>query len=162
MPNAIFFYRISRWLYLRKIPILPQFFQGIIFLLYNSHISYRAEIGKGTHLLHKGIATLILKGVVIGKNTKIGMNVMITGKGPYKEVPKIGNNVWISPGAVISGAVIIEDNVIIAANAVVNKSVPEGAIVGGIPAKIIGWVKELDYDIMKNESWKEGTIEFMK
>lgn len=68
---------------------------------------------------------------------------------------------WISPGVVISGAVIIEDHVIIAPNTVVNKSVPEGAIVGGVPAKIIGWVKDLDYDIMKNESWKEGYMDYL-
>lgn len=161
MPNAIFFYHIARWCYLHRISVLPKLFQAIIFLFYNCHISYKAIIGKGTYLLHKGMATLILEGVVIGDNTRIGMNVLITGKGPYKEVPKIGNNVWISPGVVISGAVIIEDHVIIAPNTVVNKSVPEGAIVGGVPAKIIGWVKDLDYDIMKNESWKEGYMDYL-
>ena len=91
--------------------------------------------------MHNGKILLILDSVSVDENARIGMNVMITGKGPYKQVPKIGNNVWISPGAVISGAVIIEDHVIIAPNTVVNKSVPEGAIVGGIPAKIIGWVR---------------------
>jgi len=161
MPNAIFFYRIARWFYLKKIPLVPKLFQGLAFLLYNCHLSYKISIGKGSFLLHKGMATLILDGVVIGENTRIGMNVLITGKGPYKEVPKIGNNVWISPGAVISGPVIIKDNVIIAPNAVVTKSVPEGAIVGGVPAKIIGWVKDLDYDVLKNESWKEGHMDFL-
>ena len=47
-----------------------------------------------------------------------------------------------------------EDNVIIAPNAVVNKSVHTNMIVGGIPAKIIGDVTKLDYDIFANESWK--------
>lgn len=162
MPNAIFFYRVARWFYLKKIPIFPQIIQGLIFILYNCHISYKANIGKGTFLFHKGIATLIHNNVIIGSNCRIGMNVMITGKGPYKQVPKIGNNVWISPGVVISGAVIIEDHVSIGPNTVVNKSVPESAIVGGIPAKIIGWVKDLDYDIMANKNWKEGYIEFLK
>ena len=161
MPNAIFFYRLSRWFYLRRIPFLPLLFQGIIFLFYNSHISYKSSIGRGTFFLHKGMATLILEGVLIGVNTRIGMNVLVTGKGPYKEVPKIGDNVWIGPGAIISGAVIVENNVVIAPNAVVTNSVPEGAIVGGIPAKIIGWVKDLDYDIMLNESWKEGYMDFL-
>nr|WP_315170120.1 hypothetical protein [uncultured Flavobacterium sp.] len=161
MPNAIFFYKISRWLYLNHIPVLPKLIQGIIFILFNCHISYLAKIGKGTYFLHKGIATLILDNVEIGCNSRIGMNVMITGKGPYKNVPKIGNNVWISPGVVISGAVIIEDNVIIASNSLVIKSIPCGAIVGGVPAKIIGWVKDLDYDIMKNESWNDNIMPFL-
>lgn len=162
MPNAIFFYHIARWFFERKIPVLPKLIQGIIFVLYNCHISYLAKIGKGTFFLHKGMATLILERVEIGCNTRIGMNVLITGKGPYREVPKIGNSVWIGPGAIVSGPVIIEDNVIIAPNAVVMKSVPTGAIVGGVPAKIIGWVKDLDYDVMKNEDWKEGYIDFLK
>ena len=161
MPNSILFYRIARWFFIKKIPILPKIIQGLIFLLYNCHISYKASIGKGSFLLHKGMATLILDGVVIGENTRIGMNVLITGKGPYKEVPKIGDNVWIGPGSVISGAVIIQDNVLIAPNAVVTKSVPEGAIVGGVPAKIIGWVKDLDYNVLNNESWKEGYMEYL-
>ena len=161
MPNAIFFYRLARWLYQKKIPLLPKVVQGIIFLLYNCHISYKCSIGKGSFFLHKGIATLILDNVEIGTNTRIGMNVLITGKGPYKNVPKIGNNVWIGPASVISGPVIIMDNVVIAPNSFVNKSIPEGAIVGGVPAKIIGWVKDLDYDIMKNESYKDGVMDFL-
>ncbi|MEL7588491.1 MAG: DapH/DapD/GlmU-related protein [Prolixibacteraceae bacterium] len=161
MPNAIFFYYISRWFYLHKIPIFPQLFQGLIFIFYNCHISYKAKIGKGTFLLHKGMATLILDGVQIGENSRIGMNVLITGKGPYKNVPKIGDNVWIGPGSVVSGPVIIENNVVISPNSFVNKSVPEGGIVGGIPAKIIGWVRDLEYDMLQNESWKDGHMDFL-
>lgn len=69
MPNAITLYRLSRWLYLKKIPFLPMVIQGIIFVLYNCHLSYLSKIGKGTLLLHKGIATLILSGVEIGCDT---------------------------------------------------------------------------------------------
>jgi serine O-acetyltransferase len=162
MPNAIFFYRLAIFFYKYRIPFIPKLIQGFIFVFYNCHISYKAKIGKGTYFLHKGMATLILEGVEIGENSRIGMNVLITGKGPYKNVPKIGNNVWIGPGAIISGPVQIQNNVTIAPNAVVTKSVPEGAIVGGVPAKIIGWVKDLDYDIMNNESYKEGYIDYLK
>ena len=161
MPNAIFFYRVSRWFYLHKIPFIPKILQGIIFLLYNSKIPYKNTIGRGTFLVCKGIGVVIIDGAVIGDFCRIGINSIIVGKGPYKHVPKIGNQVWIGPGSVITGPVIIEDNVIIAPNSVVTKSVPEGAIVGGVPAKIIGWVKNLDYDIMKNENWKDGYVEFM-
>ena len=162
MPNVIFFYRIARFLFIRKIPILPDIIKGIIFILYNCNISYRASIGKDTEFLHKGMATLILDNVMIGENCRIGMNVLIVGKGPYKNVPKIGNNVWIGPGAILQGPVIIEDNVVIAPNAVVNNSIPKNMIVGGIPARIIGYISELDYDIFKNESYKEGFAQFLE
>ena len=162
MPNVIFFYRLSRWLYLHKIPVIPKIIQGVIFILYNCHISSNVKIGKGTSFLHKGMSTLILENTEIGNNVKIGMNVLIIGKVPYAGVPKICDNVWIGPGAIISGPVIIMDNVIVAPGAVVTKSVPEGAIVGGVPAIIIGWVKNLDFDIMNDNSWKKGYMDFLK
>lgn len=49
----------------------------------------------------------------------------------------IGHNVWIGGGAIINPGVTIGDNVVIASGAVVTKDVPDGYIVGGVPAKII-------------------------
>ncbi len=161
MPNAIFFYRISRWFHIKKVPVLPKIFQLIIFILYNSRLSPSVKIGKGTELVVKGIGVSIIDNTSIGRNCRIGIGSKIVGKSPYQSVPVIGDNVFIGPGAVICGAVIIEDNVIIAPNAVVTKSVPEGSIVGGIPAKIIGHVSDLDYNIFNNESYIEGYVEFM-
>ena len=125
-------------------------------------IPYRCEIGKGTFFNHGGIGILINPSVKIGGGGKIGNNVSIVGLGPYRMTPNIGNRVYIGPGAVIKGPVIIDDDVIIAPNAVVNKSVPRYAIVAGIPAKIIGDVRNLSYDIFKDESWHEGIKEYLK
>lgn len=161
MPNAIFFYRISRWLYINKVLFFPKIFRGVIFLLYNSKIPYVCNIGKGTFLVGKGIGVAIVEGTEIGSNCKIGVNVVCAGRSPYKNLPKIGDNVWIGPGAVIAGPVIIGNNVIIAPNAVVNNSVPENKIVGGIPAKIIGDVTELDYNILKNPDFKLGYSDYL-
>lgn len=162
MPNVIYLYRISRWFYIHNLSIVSKIIQGIIFIFYNCHISYKVEIGKNTIFLHKGMATLILDFVEIGENCRIGMNVMITGKTPYKKVAKIGNNVWIGPGAIISGPVIIEDNVIIAPNAMVLKSIPKNKIVAGNPAKIIGDVTELSYNIFDNSSFNDETMPFLE
>jgi maltose O-acetyltransferase len=53
---------------------------------------------------------------------------------------KIGNNVWIASKATITSGVTIGDNCVIAANAVVTNDVPSNTIVGGIPAKTIGYI----------------------
>lgn len=50
---------------------------------------------------------------------------------------QIGNDVWIGYGARILGGVKIGDGAIIAAGAVVTQDVPDYAIVGGVPAKVI-------------------------
>jgi acetyltransferase-like isoleucine patch superfamily enzyme len=49
----------------------------------------------------------------------------------------LGDGCWIGIGAVILPNVTIGRNAVIAANAVVTKNVPDFAIVGGVPAKII-------------------------
>jgi len=56
-----------------------------------------------------------------------------------EELPhtRIGNDVWIGAGARILDGVCIGDGAIIAAGAVVVKDVPDYAVVGGVPAKLI-------------------------
>lgn len=49
----------------------------------------------------------------------------------------IGNNVWIGARAIILKGVTVGDNAVIAAGSVVSRDVPAGAIVGGIPAKVL-------------------------
>ena len=49
----------------------------------------------------------------------------------------IGDDVWIGGGSIILAGVTIGKGAIIAAGAVVNNDVPEYAIVGGVPAKVL-------------------------
>ena len=49
----------------------------------------------------------------------------------------IGDDVWIGRRAMIMPGVKIGNGVVVAAGAVVTKDVPDFAIVGGVPAKIL-------------------------
>jgi acetyltransferase-like isoleucine patch superfamily enzyme len=61
----------------------------------------------------------------------------IREQGIYKRDVEIGNNVWIGYGACILRGVSVGHNAVIGTSAVVTGDVPENAIVGGIPAKVI-------------------------
>lgn len=49
----------------------------------------------------------------------------------------IGNNVWLGDKVAVLSGVHIGNNVIVAANAVVTKDIPDSCMVAGVPAKII-------------------------
>ncbi|CCF16353.1 bacterial transferase hexapeptide family protein [Brevibacillus laterosporus GI-9] len=48
----------------------------------------------------------------------------------------IGNHVWIGGGAIINLGVRIGNNVVVTSGAVVTKNVPDNVVVGGNPAVI--------------------------
>ncbi len=58
-------------------------------------------------------------------------------QGIYKRDVAVGHNVWIGYGACVLRGVQIGDNSIVGTNAVVTKQVPENAVVGGAPARLI-------------------------
>lgn len=59
------------------------------------------------------------------------------GNPRYPGAPVIGDNVHIHKGAIVFGGITIGNNVEIGANAVVNKPVPDNAVVAGVPARIL-------------------------
>lgn len=141
MFDAIKIYRVANFLYRKKIPLVPKLLQLFIFIVYNSYIPYQSQIGKKTNLGYGGIGVVIHSRAVIGENVMIGPNVTIGGRSGKKDVPIIGNSVYIATGAKILGNINVGNNSIIGANAVVIHDVPENAVVAGVPAKIIKFQK---------------------
>lgn len=52
-------------------------------------------------------------------------------------VPVIGDYCYIAPGAVVYGGITVGDRVVVGANAVVGRDVPDGVTVAGAPARIV-------------------------
>ena len=95
-------------------------------------------IGGGLFIQH-GFATIVAANKV-GRNCHINQQVTIGYK--RDEAPVIGDNVKILCGAKVLGGVTMGNNSIAGANAVVVKDVPENAVVGGVPARIIKYRTE--------------------
>jgi acetyltransferase-like isoleucine patch superfamily enzyme len=88
--------------------------------------------------------------ITIGNYSGIGPGTVIFSSNhqfapgvPYHTQPwterdvTIGNDVWIGAGCVVLPGVTIGDGAVCAAGAVVTRSVPAGAVVGGVPARVI-------------------------
>jgi acetyltransferase-like isoleucine patch superfamily enzyme len=89
-------------------------------------------------------------GIIIGDNLRMGPGVCLISANHdladydqwvESEPIVIGSNVWLGAGVKIMPGVNIGNNVVIAANAVVTKNIPDDSIAAGVPAKVIG-IKE--------------------
>lgn len=93
-------------------------------------------VGEGVRICHPNV---ILNGHV-GKNCVFHGNNVLGNKttGDKTSIPKLGSNVDVGVGAMIIGDVIIADNCVIGAGAVVTKSftIP-GSVIVGVPANFI-------------------------
>lgn len=121
-----------------KFPILKIYIRKSLFF----EFAYRVRLGRGVFVNRR----FYIEGggkVVIGDNVQIGPGVYILttnhkqlNQDQYQSVT-IGNNVWIGASTTITPGCSITDNVVIAAGAVVAKSILEPGLWGGVPARKI-------------------------
>ncbi len=146
-------------------------FRYLIYTLAGTKIHWTAHLHMGTQFFNPA-------GVEIGQGTIVGQNAFLDGRskliiGKYVDIAsdvmiynsehdinseffdavsspvEIGDYVFIGPRVIILPGVKVGKGAVIAAGAVVTKDVPEFAIVGGVPAKIIGerQVQDLKYKL---------------
>jgi len=135
--HAVILHRIAHVLYrkhwfllARLLSHLNRFFTGI-------EIHPGATIGRRVFIDHG-------HGTVIGETAEIGDDVTIyqgvtlggTGKQKGKRHPTIGNNVVISAGAQVLGAITVSENSKVGAGSVVLQDVPPNCTVVGIPGRV--------------------------
>lgn len=135
------------------------------------------KIAKGVHI-HMGTQFFKPSGVEIGEGSIVGQNAFLDGRdkliiGKHVDIAsdvmvynsehdvnsedfhatsapvEIGDYVFIGPRAIILQGVKVGRGAVVAAGAVVTKDVAEFAIVGGVPARIIGErkMKDLHYKL---------------
>jgi len=117
-------------------------------------------IGDGSLI---GMSNVIIGPVTIGNNVILAQNIVASGlnheyrdiKPPIKDQPVlvapivIEDDCWIAANSVITSGVTIGKHSVVAAGAVVTKSIPPYSIAAGNPAKVI---KQYNFDTAEWES----------
>ena len=127
------------------------------------------ELGSNIYIGPNAVLYSTVKKIVFGNNIIVGPGLtMVSGNHNFKKVgiPIIDNHeklpeneadiiveddVWIGANVTVLMGVNIGRGSVVAAGAVLTKSVPPYCIVGGVPAKVIGIRFNID-EIQKHES----------
>ena len=128
---------LAHWLHKHHVPLLPLLLSLTNRVLFSVDLPAATRIGKGSELKHSGLGTVVHPRAIIGDRVSINPGVVIGGRSGHKPVPVIEDDVEIGVGAKVLGPVRVGRGAIVGANAVVLHDVPPGAVVVGIPARIL-------------------------
>lgn len=139
--QGVLCYRLRRWALRQPLAVrlavkpFALYFDHRMKAKWGIEIQTPAEIGEGFRVRHYG-------GIFIGGGTKVGKNFSIAhditiGTGADEGSPTIGDNVTINSGAVVHGNIRIGNNVRIGPNAVVNKNIPDDALVHPVAVQVV-------------------------
>lgn len=109
-------------------------FRHLSQLLFACHFGSHAEIGEGCLFQHNGVGCVISEKAVIGKNCMLYQHVTVGALGGS---PIIEDDVLIGANAVLLGNITVHKGAKIGAGAVVLCDVPGGATAVGVPAKVL-------------------------
>jgi acetyltransferase-like isoleucine patch superfamily enzyme len=122
-------------------------------------ISSNVKVGLGRHPSNELVST---SPIFYSSKGQLPLTFISTIKNDFIEYlsVEIGNDVWIGYHVTIIDGVKIGNGAIIAAGSIVTKDIPDYAIVGGIPAKIIRYrfsPKEIEF-LLKFNWWDKDII----
>jgi serine O-acetyltransferase len=136
--KALWAHRISHFLYNHHLYLLAKMHSQMWRFFTGIEIHPGAEIANGVFIDH-GMGLVIGETSVVERGVKLyhGVTLGGTGKDHGKRHPTVRENALISAHSQIIGPIEIGKDAKVGASAVVNKDVPEGATVVGIPAKVV-------------------------
>lgn len=109
-------------------------------------IGDRVVIGSGANIRAAGGAIVIGNNALLGQRVSlIAANHMLDNKAPYRDLPWgtertgviLEENVWIGTGVTILPGCTVGKNSVVAAGAVVTKSIPPDQLWAGVPASLL-------------------------
>ena len=159
--QAVVAYRMGQWLQPKPFPVRLLLKPVVSLQCHHSRakwgidIGADAKIGPGFHINHYG-GIFVGGGVIAGEYLTITHDITIGySRAKCRQgVPVIGNNVYIAPGAKLAGGVKIGDNVNIGANVVVERDIPDNAVVQIRPMLVVTFTDPST----KSQNCKESLI----
>lgn len=118
-----------------------------------------ARIQIGDHFRASGVTLCAASAITIGDRVTMGANAIVVDTDFHSLNPRkrfspqgdkedaqaapvrVGNDVFVGMNTMILKGVSVGNGAVIAAGSVVTKDVPDGAIVGGNPARLISYLK---------------------
>ena len=128
--------------FLRKLPLvgkpLAVINNYLVNRLFSCDVARRCTLGGGLFMPHP-------IGIVIGADVVVGHRVSLMHQTTlgrlYPEdhsYPTLGDDVYISPGAKVLGAIFVGDGAMVGANSVLMCDVPIDGLAVGMPARVLG------------------------
>ena len=140
--KALFWHRVAHRLWNSGWKLPARMIQARYRRITGIEIHPGAQIGRRLVIDH-GMGAVIGETASIGDDCLVYHGVTLGGKRPGdrnhsegRRHPDIGNGVTIGAGALLLGDITVGDGARIAAQAVVTKNVPAGALAAGVPAII--------------------------
>jgi serine O-acetyltransferase len=146
---AVMGYRYCRWVRMAGMPrwlrwpfsLAATFVHLWVEVTTTIQLSATAQIGPGLYIPHTG-TSVVGSGSVLGSNCTLCHGVTIGHRGGGRDKtrkgnPVFGDRVYIGPGSIILGPIVVGEDVVIGAGAVITRSVPPRAVVAGSPARVL-------------------------
>ena len=113
---------------------------GLLETLGGIELPVNAQIGGGLHLRHTH-DVVISPDARVGEDCNLsqGVTIGVGGRGERRGVPRLGDRVYVGPGAVLFGAITVGDDAAIGANSVVTRDVPRHSVAAGVPSRVISF-----------------------
>ncbi|ERS82351.1 serine O-acetyltransferase [Halomonas sp. PBN3] len=146
--------RVAQWLHAKGARGVARWLFNGLALRHGIFVGPRSRIGPGLHFPHP-TSVVIGDHLLLGARCRLYQQVTLEGGAtPGGQVPyaRLGDDVIVYPGAKVIGEGQVGNNVIIGANAVVNRRFGDNLVLAGVPARI---VKSLDPD----SAWSPEVME---
>ncbi|HRC86518.1 MAG TPA: DapH/DapD/GlmU-related protein, partial [Thermoanaerobaculia bacterium] len=119
--------RLARWFKVRRIPVFGPAIARFSQMVTGVEISPSAEIGPGLRISH-GVGLVVGGYAVVGEDCLLlhGATLGSPSAARVREMPRLGDRVFVGAHAAVIGAITLGDDVKVGAGAVVTRDLPVG------------------------------------